>query len=122
MTKCHVYFAFAQIVSPAAFEPLPGWVDNLNGPTGLMIGCGKGVIRSVLINQDNVSEVIPVDYAINGLIVIPFEFVQNKERYVGVQLFFKPKRKPLHMLFSIDPLKFQFIILPMLIIAKCHGE
>ncbi|XP_037902550.1 putative fatty acyl-CoA reductase CG5065 isoform X1 [Hermetia illucens] len=61
------------IVSPAAYEPLPGWVDNLNGPTGLMIGAAKGVIRSMLCDGQYKSEVIPVDYAINGLIVIAFE-------------------------------------------------
>lgn len=72
-------FTLLNIVSPAAFEPLPGWVDNLNGPTGLMIGCGKGVIRSVLVDEKNKSEVIPVDYAINGLIVIPYEFNKGKK-------------------------------------------
>ncbi|KAI8127244.1 putative fatty acyl-CoA reductase [Lucilia cuprina] len=73
-----VIIARPSIVSPAAYEPLRGWVDNLNGPTGLMIGCGKGVIRSVLVDENNKSEVIPVDYAINGLIVIPYEFNKGK--------------------------------------------
>lgn len=61
-------------VLPSAYEPVPGWVDNLNGPTGLMVGAGKGVIRSMLIDQKQKSEVIPVDYAINGLCVIPYQF------------------------------------------------
>lgn len=61
-------------MSPSAYEPVPGWVDNLNGPTGLMVGAGKGVIRSMLIDERYKSEVIPVDYAINGLVVIPYEF------------------------------------------------
>ncbi|XP_065369885.1 putative fatty acyl-CoA reductase CG5065 isoform X1 [Calliphora vicina] len=74
-----VIIARPSIVSPAAYEPLRGWVDNLNGPTGLMIGCGKGVIRSVLVDMKNKSEVIPVDYAINGLIVIPYEFNKGKK-------------------------------------------
>ncbi|KOB73849.1 putative fatty acyl-CoA reductase, partial [Operophtera brumata] len=29
-------------------EPIPGWVDSLNGPVGLMLGAGKGVIRTML--------------------------------------------------------------------------
>ena len=62
------------VVSPSAYEPVPGWVDNLNGPTGLMVGAGKGVIRSMLIDENHKGEVIPVDYAINGLITIAFEF------------------------------------------------
>lgn len=69
------------LVTPAYQEPLPGWVDNLNGPTGVMIGAGKGVIRSMLCNGELKSEVIPVDIAINGLIVIPYYVTQLKERY-----------------------------------------
>uniref|UniRef100_A0A1B0FKH3 Fatty acyl-CoA reductase n=1 Tax=Glossina morsitans morsitans TaxID=37546 RepID=A0A1B0FKH3_GLOMM len=69
-----VIVARPSIVSPSAYEPVPGWVDNLNGPTGLMVGAGKGVIRSMLIDERYKSEVIPVDYAINGLVVIPYEF------------------------------------------------
>lgn len=69
------------VVSPSAYEPISGWVDNLNGPTGLMIGAGKGVIRSILIDPTNKAEVIPVDYAINGLIVLPFEFNEEPLRY-----------------------------------------
>lgn len=74
-------------MSPAAYEPLQGWVDNLNGPTGLMIGCGKGVIRSVLVNKENKAEVIPVDYAINGLIVIPYEFNKQAKRPADVPVY-----------------------------------
>ncbi|KAK1116985.1 hypothetical protein K0M31_017034 [Melipona bicolor] len=58
------------IVTPAWAEPLPGWVDNLNGPVGLMVGGGKGVIRSMLCNGRYHAEVIPVDLAINALIAI----------------------------------------------------
>ncbi|KAH8371753.1 hypothetical protein KR093_008781 [Drosophila rubida] len=82
-----VIIARPSIVSPAAYEPLGGWVDNLNGPTGLMIGCGKGVIRSVLVNQENKAEVIPVDYAINGLIVIPYEFNKQAKRPLNVPVY-----------------------------------
>ncbi|XP_070066553.1 fatty acyl-CoA reductase 1-like [Drosophila virilis] len=52
-----------------------------------MIGCGKGVIRSVLVNQENKAEVIPVDYAINGLIVIPYEFNKQAKRPAEVPVY-----------------------------------
>lgn len=55
---------------PAWQEPLPGWVDNLNGPVGLIVGGGKGVIRSMLCKGDYHAEVIPVDIAINSIIAI----------------------------------------------------
>lgn len=58
------------IVTPAWQEPLPGWVDSLNGPVGLIVGAGKGVIRSMHCNGSYHAEVIPVDLAINALIAI----------------------------------------------------
>ncbi|XP_066589751.1 putative fatty acyl-CoA reductase CG5065 [Prorops nasuta] len=56
------------IVIPAHKEPLPGWVDNLNGPVGLIVAAGKGVLRSMHCNGDYHAEVIPVDLAINAVI------------------------------------------------------
>lgn len=58
------------VVVPAYQEPLVGWVDSLNGPAGLMLGAAKGVIRSMLVDGDIESEIIPVDIAINGAIII----------------------------------------------------
>ncbi|XP_076664256.1 putative fatty acyl-CoA reductase CG5065 [Andrena cerasifolii] len=60
------------IVTPAWGEPCEGWVDNLNGPVGLMVGAGKGVIRSMHCKADYHAEVIPVDLAINALIAISY--------------------------------------------------
>ncbi|XP_037045960.1 putative fatty acyl-CoA reductase CG5065 isoform X2 [Bradysia coprophila] len=65
-----VAIARPSIVSPSWEEPVQGWVDSLNGPIGVMVGGGKGVIRSMLCDPDNLSEVIPVDIAINSLICI----------------------------------------------------
>lgn len=63
---------------------MPGWVDNLNGPVGIMIGAGKGVIRTMLCNPDYNAEVIPVDLAINGLLAIAWKTgtTDPKNRYV----------------------------------------
>jgi fatty acyl-CoA reductase len=35
------------IVVAAWQEPLPGWIDNFNGPTAVIANTGKGVLRSV---------------------------------------------------------------------------
>jgi fatty acyl-CoA reductase len=45
-------------------EPIPGWVDNLNGPTGMMAATGKGVLRSVWAMGDMVADFVPVDICI----------------------------------------------------------
>uniref|UniRef100_U5EPY7 Fatty acyl-CoA reductase n=1 Tax=Corethrella appendiculata TaxID=1370023 RepID=U5EPY7_9DIPT len=67
------------IVTPSFKEPVEGWVDSLNGPIGIMVGGGKGVIRSMLCNPEYNAEVIPVDIAINGLICIAYTMGQMKE-------------------------------------------
>ena len=55
-------------VVPTWKDPFPGWVDSLNGPIGLLVGGGKGVIRSMYCEGHHRAQVIPVDAAINGLI------------------------------------------------------
>lgn len=57
------------IVAAAWREPLPGWVDNLNGPTGLIVGAGKGMLRTLHCRGELVADLIPVDIPINLLIV-----------------------------------------------------
>lgn len=51
-------------------EPIPGWVDNLNGPTGILVGAGKGVIRSMHCNAELNADIVPVDITINALIIL----------------------------------------------------
>nr|XP_018910108.1 PREDICTED: putative fatty acyl-CoA reductase CG5065 [Bemisia tabaci] len=65
-----VAIARPSIVLPALHEPIPGWVDSLNGPVGVVVAAGKGVIRSMLCGENNYAEVVPVDIAINALIAI----------------------------------------------------
>ncbi|XP_072390603.1 putative fatty acyl-CoA reductase CG5065 [Diabrotica undecimpunctata] len=60
------------IVIPSVNEPVPGWVDNLNGPIGLLVGGGKGVIRSMHCKGENKAQFVPVDYAINSSICIGY--------------------------------------------------
>ncbi|KAG8514038.1 Fatty acyl-CoA reductase 2 [Galemys pyrenaicus] len=42
-----------------------GWVDNLNGPSGLIIAAGKGLLRSVKAAPMAVADLIPVDTVVN---------------------------------------------------------
>lgn len=67
-----ICIARPSIVVPAYKEPLPGWVDSLNGPIGVIVAGTKGAIRSMYGNGSYKTEVIPVDMAINGLICIAY--------------------------------------------------
>ncbi|KAK6633631.1 hypothetical protein RUM43_001220 [Polyplax serrata] len=67
------------IVVPIWREPLPGWTDNINGPTGLLIGAGKGVIRTMYCKQEGHADYLPVDIAVNAVLVVTWNFVTNKD-------------------------------------------
>jgi len=77
------------IVTPSVKEPVPGWVDNLNGPVGLLIGGGKGVIRTMHCKAELLAQLIPVDFAINGIIVVTSKVGRMTE---------KPKEMPVYNL------------------------
>uniref|UniRef100_A0A1B0CS61 Fatty acyl-CoA reductase n=2 Tax=Lutzomyia longipalpis TaxID=7200 RepID=A0A1B0CS61_LUTLO len=56
------------IVLSSLNEPLPGWLDNLNGPTGIVSAVGKGVFKTMMGNEQNIADLIPVDIVINLMI------------------------------------------------------
>ncbi|NXJ77863.1 FACR1 reductase, partial [Trogon melanurus] len=53
------------IVGASWQEPFPGWIDSFNGTSGILIAAGKGILRSVIANNEAVADVIPVDVTIN---------------------------------------------------------
>ena len=56
------------IVTSAWREPLPGWIDNYNGPTALIAAAGKGILRTMYGNREAVADIIPVDIPVNLMI------------------------------------------------------
>lgn len=66
------------IVLPIWLEPLPGWTDNINGPTGLLIGAGKGVIRTMWCQGDGYADYVPVDIAVNCMLASTYDCVYFK--------------------------------------------
>lgn len=67
------------IIIPIWREPLPGWTDNINGPTGLLIGAGKGVIRTMFCDNTGYADFLPVDITINGIMVSTWSYLHMKE-------------------------------------------
>lgn len=72
-SKFPIVIARPSIVTAAWKTPFPGWIEGLNGPTGLMIGAGKGVIRSMHCNPELNSEAVPVDITINAILAVAFK-------------------------------------------------
>lgn len=67
------------IVIPIWKEPIPGWTDNINGPTGLLIGAGKGVIRTMWCNSSAYGDFLPVDVAVNGMLISTWHNIKDKK-------------------------------------------
>ncbi|XP_074109609.1 putative fatty acyl-CoA reductase CG5065 [Cotesia typhae] len=67
------------IVIPIWQEPIPGWTDNINGPTGLLIGAGKGVIRTMYCDERGYADYLPVDIAVNAILACTWNYIGNKD-------------------------------------------
>ncbi|XP_045508563.1 putative fatty acyl-CoA reductase CG5065 [Colias croceus] len=57
------------IVLSSLKEPVKGWVDNWNGPNGIIAAVGKGLFRTMLGSGSRVADLVPVDTVINLMIV-----------------------------------------------------
>ncbi|XP_017879692.1 putative fatty acyl-CoA reductase CG5065 [Ceratina calcarata] len=57
------------IVISTVEEPMTGWVDNFNGPVGMMIGGGKGILRVISAKPDICADFLPVDVAIKVMLL-----------------------------------------------------
>nr|UEV87811.1 fatty acyl reductase 5 [Maruca vitrata] len=56
------------IVIASVEEPLPGWMENFNGPVGILVACGKGIMRSLYTDPDLIADYIPVDVCVKSII------------------------------------------------------
>ncbi|GJQ74568.1 hypothetical protein Trydic_g21429 [Trypoxylus dichotomus] len=74
------------IVMPAYKEPLFGWVDNYNGPVGLFLGCGLGVLR-VLYTNNSRGNCVPVDLCTNALICSAVHGTQKRINSDGIAIY-----------------------------------
>ncbi|XP_023238990.1 putative fatty acyl-CoA reductase CG5065 isoform X2 [Centruroides sculpturatus] len=58
------------IITAAWKEPIPGWVDNYNGPSGFIVATGKGILRTMLVDRNIGADVVPVDLVVNLMITV----------------------------------------------------
>ncbi|CAJ1057575.1 fatty acyl-CoA reductase 1 isoform X2 [Xyrichtys novacula] len=71
------------IVGASWKEPFPGWIDNFNGPSGIFIAAGKGILRTMRASNDAVADLVPVDVVINATLTAAW--------YSGSQTLSRPK-------------------------------
>lgn len=63
-------------------DPFPGWIDNFNGPVGMIVAGGKGFIHTYYAKSNLKINYIPVDVCIKGIIVATWYKIIKTNRYV----------------------------------------
>ncbi|XP_015930218.1 putative fatty acyl-CoA reductase CG5065 [Parasteatoda tepidariorum] len=72
------------IVTAAYKEPMPGWVDGVNGPSAFIIMTGRGLLRTMLVYEGTVVDWIPVDLLANVLLTAAWHIGTHKPNSVKV--------------------------------------
>lgn len=63
------------IIIPILYEPVPGWTDNIHGPTGLLLAGGSGVLRVMHCDKEANADFVPVDLLANALCISTFNYI-----------------------------------------------
>ncbi|CAG9794383.1 unnamed protein product [Diatraea saccharalis] len=58
-------------------EPIRGWTDSVYGPTGLVVGIGTGVLRTMYMDLDIVADMVPVDLVVNSILASAWYTAKN---------------------------------------------
>ncbi|KAI4499707.1 hypothetical protein M0802_005277 [Mischocyttarus mexicanus] len=68
-------------------EPIPGWVENLNGPIGIFAGAWKGLIRTHHCDGSVKVCLVPGDLTINALIVCAWDITVNRRSEEDIPIY-----------------------------------
>ncbi|XP_039282880.1 fatty acyl-CoA reductase wat [Nilaparvata lugens] len=71
-----VIFRPAIVVGSCA-EPVPGWIDNVYGPTGVVVGAGSGLMRTLHADKKVVANLVPVDLTINAVLAATSQLIKS---------------------------------------------
>ncbi|KAI5631109.1 male sterility protein domain-containing protein [Phthorimaea operculella] len=72
------------IVVSSLRTPFPGWIENLNGPSGIAVAAGKGILHVFNVKSSARADMIPVDIAIDTLIAAAWETAVDKSQEIRV--------------------------------------
>lgn len=66
------------IVTASVREPFPGWVDNMNGATGIISAMGCGFVKAMYGGKHKLSDLVPVDLTANVLIAVAWHTATHR--------------------------------------------
>lgn len=74
------------IVIASTEEPIPGWIDNFNGPVGMILVGGTGILRTMFSDPDVQSDFVPVDAVVRVIIASAWQKGQFEEDKLKVNV------------------------------------
>ncbi|KAF5285228.1 hypothetical protein FQR65_LT13343 [Abscondita terminalis] len=66
------------IVISTRYDPVPGWIDNYNGPVGILVASGKGILRTILADPEIKADFVSVDSAVRALLLAAWNKATTK--------------------------------------------
>ncbi|KAG9509476.1 putative fatty acyl-CoA reductase [Fragariocoptes setiger] len=72
------------IVAGVWREPIRGWVDNFNGPTGVILSMATGCLQAVRANGKLNTDIVPVDVVSNLIITCGWYLLCERHRSVDL--------------------------------------
>lgn len=73
-----VCIARPSIVISTAEEPIVGWTNNFYGATGVVMGSGVGLLRTLYCIPENLAEIVPADYVIANIIATAWDTAKRR--------------------------------------------
>ncbi|XP_015172637.1 PREDICTED: putative fatty acyl-CoA reductase CG5065 [Polistes dominula] len=68
-------------------EPVPGWVDNFNGPMGIFASAASGLLRTHNCDGSVKPSIVPVDLTANALIVSAWDIANNRRSKQDIPIY-----------------------------------
>lgn len=80
---------------PTLKEPVPGWIDNMYGPTGIVIGVGTGLLRVLHAKEAIRANIVPADMCVNSLLATAWDVAEQRYDEPPVYNFVTSEHNPI---------------------------
>ncbi|XP_025203933.1 fatty acyl-CoA reductase wat-like [Melanaphis sacchari] len=61
-------------------EPVPGWINNVYGPTGVVAATGVGLMKCMYADSNKIADIVPGDYVSNAVLACAWDIHNQWEK------------------------------------------
>ncbi|XP_012056946.1 PREDICTED: fatty acyl-CoA reductase 1-like [Atta cephalotes] len=73
------------IIISTADEPVSGWINNIYGAVGVVVGSAIGLLRTLHCDPNKVADIVPADYVISHLIVAGWDTAKRRNTLLSIE-------------------------------------